>query len=194
MSPNTQPRQPSGTPVGGQFVGKASPESGIELETLEGATLDGGVGRLASEDTGRGAPVRLTNFQWTTKRHPITPNEGTMAYIHDRQALLQNPEGAPSQVLLLVKQVVDQHGESVEHELLQWYVDVAPSGDNLTLIGLRRALGPRPRRANLLTVVGDLVDLGLLTQEPGGLRLTELGRSTLADIGNAVGNFETVLV
>jgi len=31
MSTNTQPRQPSGTPVGGQFAGKANPEPDVEL-------------------------------------------------------------------------------------------------------------------------------------------------------------------
>jgi len=33
MSTNTQPRQPSGTPTGGQFTGKSNPESEIPLET-----------------------------------------------------------------------------------------------------------------------------------------------------------------
>jgi len=32
MELDTQPRQPSGTPVGGQFAGKSNPESDIELE------------------------------------------------------------------------------------------------------------------------------------------------------------------
>jgi hypothetical protein len=31
MSTSTQPRQPSGTPVGGQFAGKANPEPDVEL-------------------------------------------------------------------------------------------------------------------------------------------------------------------
>jgi len=31
MEPNTQPRQPRGVPVGGQFTGKANPESDVEL-------------------------------------------------------------------------------------------------------------------------------------------------------------------
>jgi len=31
MSTNTQPRQPQGTPIGGQFAGKANPESDVEL-------------------------------------------------------------------------------------------------------------------------------------------------------------------
>jgi hypothetical protein len=32
MSTNTQPRQPSGTPVGGQFAGKANPEPDVHLD------------------------------------------------------------------------------------------------------------------------------------------------------------------
>ncbi|MDA8358119.1 MAG: hypothetical protein M0Z95_17915 [Actinomycetota bacterium] len=33
MSTNTQPRQPSGTPVGGQFAGKANPEPDTQWDT-----------------------------------------------------------------------------------------------------------------------------------------------------------------
>jgi len=32
MSPNIQPRQPQGTPTGGQFAGKVNPESALELD------------------------------------------------------------------------------------------------------------------------------------------------------------------
>jgi hypothetical protein len=35
MSTSTQPRQPSGTPVGGQFAGKANPEASIDLVEYE---------------------------------------------------------------------------------------------------------------------------------------------------------------
>jgi len=39
MSTNTQPRQPSGTPVGGRFAGKSNPESDIELTAVDWASL-----------------------------------------------------------------------------------------------------------------------------------------------------------
>jgi len=35
MSTNTQPRQPRGTPVGGQFAGKSNPESEVALSPDE---------------------------------------------------------------------------------------------------------------------------------------------------------------
>lgn len=107
----------------------------------------------------------------------------------------ESPEDAHSLVLRLVGELKDRHGEPVEHETLQWYADMAdraadPQG---SLEALDRVLGPRPRRANLLVVLGDLVDNGLLRQEPEGFWVTDEGRKMLEGLGDRVASFDAVI-
>lgn len=116
-----------------------------------------------------------------------------MAPVLERKGLLDAPTGAHSLLLLLVEQIVDRYGEPVPPELLQWYVDVNPKSDDSPLPELRAALGPRPRRINLFVALGDLVDLGLLSQQPGGFCITDVGRKTLAEIGGSAGDFRSVI-
>ena len=54
----------------------------------------------------------------------------------------------------------------VEHEILQWGADYGDSQAGFS------ELGPRPRRAELLTCIGDLVDHQLVSQSPEGFEST----------------------
>jgi len=51
MEPNTQPRQPQGTPVGGQFAGKANPEPTDVLLDEHPPLKESGKGRFVVTDT-----------------------------------------------------------------------------------------------------------------------------------------------
>jgi len=53
MSTNTQPRQPQGTPVGGQFAGKTNPESDIELPHFGPVPMVAAASLTTTADFGR---------------------------------------------------------------------------------------------------------------------------------------------
>jgi len=59
MSTNTQPRQPSGTPTGGQFTGKTNPESDIELPHFGIAPMVAAASHTTTADFGRLRQVTL---------------------------------------------------------------------------------------------------------------------------------------
>jgi hypothetical protein len=123
---------------------------------------------------------------------PPTLTEGTMPPLQDPAALLTNPTGAHSLVMRLVGQIVAKHGQPVEHELLQWYAD--DQSDVPAVVALGDVLGPRPRRTNLYIVIGDLIDLRLLRQEPDGLYVTEEGQLALKELAGRTASFDAVIV
>jgi hypothetical protein len=86
-------------------------------------------------------------------------------------------------VLRLVGDLADTFGEPVLLESLVWVADVADRREDPdeALSALDKALGPRPRRDPLFSVIGILVDHGFLASSPEGLRMTERGTEVLAD-------------
>lgn len=135
----------------------------------------------------------VTRSQGDVTDPTTTLTEGAMPQLHDCNDLLADPAGAHSLVLRLVGQIVDKHGEPVEHELLQWYADLDQSENDAAIVALGDVLGPRPRRTNLLIVIGDLVDQHLLRQEPEGLSITEEGTLVLKELDGRTASFASVI-
>ncbi len=137
----------------------------------------------------------LTPLQGDRSTNPTSPREGKMPQLLDRTQLLSDPLGAHALVLRLICDLARLHGEPVEHEVLQWYTDMEPRTGDATesLDALDKVLGPRPRRINLLTVLGDLVDLGVVRQEPEGLYTTPEGVEILKDLDGQTASFERAI-
>jgi hypothetical protein len=145
-----------------------------------------------SEETGRGVTGMLTPLQGDQST-TTSLREGKMPPLLDNQTLLADPAAAAPLVLRLICELADEYGEPVEHEQVQWFTENVPE-NSPSLAALNRALGPRPRRANLLTVIGDLVDHGLLEQTPDGFFTTEEGRLALKHLqAHDVGFAEVVV-
>lgn len=70
-------------------------------------------------------------------------------------------------VLEAVRTLEERRGGPVTVEDLEWSVDYEAATEPLRR--LRDALGPRPRKTVLLTVIGDLYDADLLSTTPAGL-------------------------
>jgi len=66
MDTNTQPRQPSGTPVGGQFAGKSNPESDTMLEVPGPLPVIAPVSATRSADLERVRRIAMERTQLET--------------------------------------------------------------------------------------------------------------------------------
>lgn len=101
--------------------------------------------------------------------------------------ILGDPSGRHSLVLGLTAHLAEREGQPVRHESLQWYCDLEQGAPEIqaALVALRSALGPPPRKASLVQVLGDLVDLGLLKPEVRGFFTTESGTQLVRALEDA---------
>ena len=122
------------------------------------------------------------------------PIQGQMMLI-SVDDVLAKPRGLHSLLLRLVGDLSNRLGEPVLHETLQWYSDAVDDAvAHEPIESLRDQLGPRPRRTNLVVALGDLVDMGLLVQQPRGFNVSALGWDVLKHLEQAEApNFEALV-
>ena len=105
--------------------------------------------------------------------------------IETESGLLERPELVHSIVLRFVASAIEEHSAPIKRALLEWYADTARKEELPDSIPPKQfmefvsALGPRPRRRALLSVLRDLVEMGCLEQSIEGFELTTKGEEIL---------------
>jgi hypothetical protein len=107
---------------------------------------------------------------------------GNMTPVQSRENLAKTPADPHSVVLWMIGELRDQFDEPIEHEMLAWHLD-NPSPEESEVVKNAVVEGDSTtRREYLFLILGDLVDFGLITQNPSGLYLTNEGSTVLEDL------------
>lgn len=126
-----------------------------------------------------GEVVMLTSFDEYKCGNAEQIGWSEMPQILTGESLTQSPTDPRSVLLWMVGSLKAQYGEPVEHELLEWHLE-HPSGDEARMVDLVEEFeDASTRREHLFLMLGDLADLGLITQDPRGLFLTSEGTKVL---------------
>lgn len=107
-----------------------------------------------------------------------------MTVLLEERKLFTNPRGPHSLVLRLSWELREALGEPVLPEALEWFVDMADRTYDAdgALAAIDEAFGPRPRRTELMCVLGDLVDERYLEPTVDGFSITERGKTAASEL------------
>jgi len=126
--------------------------------------------------------VMLTSFGKGRSYYVENVGSGEMTPVQSRENLAKTPADPHSVVLWMIGELRDQFDEPIEHEMLAWHLD-HPSPEELEVVKKAVVEGDSATgREYLFLILGDLVDFGLITQNPSGLYLTEEGSTVLAEL------------